>query len=148
MTFKISFINLIISIPFFFLMVPRYGVIGLIISIILSQYITVFFALYFLMRMYGLGVEWLSSAKIILNSLLSALTVHTCITFSNFNDFFNLIVGGTLYVLVFLTFAPIIGAVNEEDLNRFDKLITEIPFVYPLGKYIIKLEKKLLRARV
>jgi len=144
-TFKINLINIAISIPLAFILIPTHGVPGLIMSILASQLISTSYGLYQIHRMYNINIEWSSSLKILAASISSALLVYIFLKLVPLTKpVYSLTFGGTLYLTSFLAFAPILGAVNKEDLNNLEGLTYELPLVYRIVRYILRVEKKIL----
>jgi len=48
------------------------------------------------------------------------------------------------YIVSILVFAPILGAINEEDIENLEDLLNELPLIYPIIRYILRVEKKIL----
>ena len=148
-TLKINLINLAISIPLASILIPLYDVHGLISSILASQLISTGYGLYQVKRMYKISIERISSLKIIVTSLLSALPSYVLLKSTSLtNSIFNIALGGTLYIAFFLVFAPILGAINKEDIENLENLLNELPLIYPIIKYILIFEKKVLELNI
>jgi hypothetical protein len=58
----------------------------------------------------------------------------------------NLIVGGLLYLLVYLTLAPILGAVDKQDILNLRTLLGGMRAVSTLLNPVLSYELKLLSA--
>ena len=144
-TFKINLINLAISIPLASILIPTHGVPGLITSIFTSQLISTSYGLYQIHRMYNMNIEWSSSLKIVAASLSSAIPIYILIKLAPItNPVYILALGGTLYLTSFLAFAPILGAINNEDIKNLEGLTNELPIIYPIARRILRVEKKIL----
>ena len=148
-TLKINLINLAISIPLASILIPLYDIPGLISSILASHLISTGYGLYQVKRMYKISIERVSSLKIIVTSLLSALPPYILLKSTSLtNSIFNIALGGTLYITSFLVFAPILGAITKEDIENLENLLKELPLIYPIIKYILILEKKVLELNI
>lgn len=144
-TFKIHLINNTILIIMSLILIPRYYVIGLIVSIIVSHLVSTLFSLYKLNNMYGINLDWVSSLRIIIAALSSALLVHIFLNLTPvLPSIYGLTLGGILYIGSFLVFAPILRAIKLEDLNNLESLLSELPIIYPLIKIIFRIEKKII----
>lgn len=142
---KITIIDFTVSISLASLLTPFYGVPGLITSLLISQLIATSFGLYMVHQRFKLNIEPSYSLKIVAASLLSALLVYIfpkLITLTN--PIYSLAFGGTLYTTSFLAFAPILGAINDEDVENLKCATNELPLIRILAVYILKIEKKIL----
>ena len=144
-TFKINLISLVFSIPLASILIPRHGVLGLIISILASQLVSTGYGLYQVHKKYSIHLDWASSLKTVAASFSSALLVYTLLKLTPLtNPIYSLIIGGTLYITSFLGFAPILGAINDEDIENLESLLKELPLIYPIARLILRLEKKII----
>jgi len=145
---KITIVNLGISVPLALLLTPLYGVLGLIVSIIISQLIATSYGLYKIHQMFKLSIEPSYSLKILVASLLSALLV--CV-FRRFialtNPLYNLTIGGILFIISFLVFVPTFGAISDEDIENLEYVTNELPIIRTLAVYILKIERRILRLK-
>ena len=144
-TLESNLINCAISIPLALILIPKHGVQGFIASIITAQFISTGYGLYQIHRIYNMTLEWFSSLKIVTASLSSALIVYILLRLDSLTyPIYGLAFGGILYLTSFLVLAPILGAVNMEDIENIDSLINELPLIYPIVKCILRVEKKIL----
>jgi O-antigen/teichoic acid export membrane protein len=147
-SFIMSFINIILSIPLASIMIPLYNVQGLIASNIISLLISMSYGLYKMKKMYNIQIEWFSSFKIVTSSLLSSLLVYSFLNVTPvLNPILSLALGWGIYLISFLFFAPLVGAIELEDLNILEGLIVELHLIYPLLKLFLKIERKIVNAR-
>ena len=47
--------------------------------------------------------------------------------------------------MVFLVLAPITGALEEQDIANLDSMTREISFTYPLIRWILNFEEKIIK---
>ena len=148
-TLKINLINLAISIPLASILIPTHGVPGLITSILTAQLISTSYGLYQVYQKYSMHLEWASSLKIVAASFSSALPVYILLKLAFLNNpIYSLAFGGTLYLTSFLAFAPILGAVNMEDIENLEGLTKELPLIHPIARRILRLERKILELNI
>jgi len=148
-TLRIGIVGFAVSIPLSSLLTPLYGVLGLITSILISQLISTSYSLYIVHQRYELDIEPSYSLKILAASLLSALLVYLfskLITLTN--PIYSLACGGVLYTTSFLLFAPILGAITDEDIENLKYATNELPIIRILAANILKIEKKILNLKV
>lgn len=144
-TLRISLANLGLSVPLAFTMTFLYGVPGLIISFLASQLLSTTYALFLVHKKYEVTIDLLSSVRTGVASLSSAILVYIFITFATIPiPIFKLAIGGSLYVTSFLVFAPLLRVINKVDIENLDELLKELAPIYPIAKWILNLEEKIL----
>ena len=144
-TFKINLINLATSLPLASILIPAHGVLGLIASILTSQLISTSYGLHQVYKKYHMTIEWVSSLKILAASLSSALPIYLLLKWVPLtNPIYCLALGGILYVTSLLILAPIFGVVNIIDLENLEDLTNELPLIYPIVRYTLGIEKKII----
>lgn len=148
-TFKINLINLAISIPLALILIPTQGVPGIIISILISRLSSTIYGLNQVRRIYHINIEWISSLKILIASFFSAIPVYILLKLPLItNPVESLVFGGTLYIIFILVLAPILGAINKEDIKNIEELTKELTLIYPIIRYILCVEKKALELNI
>ena len=144
-TLKINLINFATSIPLAVTLIPTYGVPGLITSILTAQLISTAYSLHQVHKKYRMNIEWISSLKIMAASLSSAIIVYILLKLAPLNNpIYSLGMGGTLYFISFLVFAPILRAISLEDLENLEGLTNELPLIHPLVGFILGIERKII----
>ena len=144
-TFKIGLVSLAVSAPLSLILTVLYGVTGLIASGLTSSFLSTIYGLSLVHRKYAVNIDWNSSLRIGLASFTSALLVYIFLTFVPIHtSILRLATGGTLYLLLFLTSTPLLGAIKKMDIDNLDTLAKGIPLIYPAAKLILSYEKKIL----
>ena len=144
-TFKIGLVGLAISAPLSLVLTVLYGVTGLIASGLTSSFLSTVYGLSLVHRRYAINIDWNSSLRIGLASFTSALLVYIFLTFVPIHtSILRLATGGALYLFLFLTSAPLLGAIEKLDIDNLDTLVKGIPLIYPAAKLILDFEKKIL----
>ena len=147
MLLKLSMLSLIISIPIAFLMVPSLGIIGIIIGLTAAGIPSMFIGLYLTWKHYGAKADFGASAKILLASVLAALTVYLFLNFFTATHWVLLVVGSILFLAVYLISAPLVGAINQTDVNNLRTMFSGIGIISKLLEIPLKIIEKLLKAR-
>jgi len=135
---KLNALTLVIGVPFGFLLVPALGIIGVIIGPILSGIPSILIGLYLTRRRYSMRVDLSASLKILFVSAIAAVSTHILLSFLVASNIALLAIGILFFFAIYLTFAPMIGAVNRVDISNmrtmfsglgvFSKIL-EIPLV-------------------
>jgi O-antigen/teichoic acid export membrane protein len=142
---EMSLLGLIISIPLAFLLVPSIGIIGLIIGLPVAALPTMFIELYLIWKRYGAKTDFGASAKILLASALAAVTVYLLLLFFTAASWILLVAGSILFLAVYLISAPLVGAINQTDVNNLRAIFSGLGIISRLLEIPLKIIEKLLK---
>ena len=147
-TLKINVVKLITVIPLAIILTIFYRIPGLVISIIVAQFVAMAFASFMAHKNYSVTVDFRSTIKIIVASLCSAFVVFLLFKLLYVQiPIFRLILGGFLFIIAYLFFVPVFHVINKEDINNLEIILKESSILSPILKIILHLEKKLLPIR-
>lgn len=127
---KLTIAILVVNIPLGLLIVPRFGIFGVITLLIVAQTQILILGLWWIDRVYELTVDWASSFKICLASGLTALITYTTLSLLPFHSWIQLTIGGITFLSALLLTMPLIGALNKKDLNNFKEMLGDIGFFH------------------
>jgi len=148
-TFRVNLINLGLSMPLAFIMVFFYGVRGLIVSLLASQFLSTIYGLFLARKKYEVTIDWASSLRTGAASLASTALVYTFITYAPIPiPAFKLAAGGFLYLASFLVFAPLLRVIRKVDIENLDELLQALGPMYPIARRILNVEEKILALHV
>jgi stage V sporulation protein B len=143
---NLSLLGLGVSIPLAFFLIPTLGILGLIIGSQLSGLPVMFIGLYLSWKRYGVKADFYSSAKILFASALAAITVYTFLVFFTAAYWILLVVGTVLFLVVYIISAPLVGAVNQIDVNNLRTMFSSLGIVSKLLEIPLKIIEKILKA--
>jgi peptidoglycan biosynthesis protein MviN/MurJ (putative lipid II flippase) len=115
---KLYAFTLTIGIPLAFLLIPIWGINGMIISSFLAAIPSLFISLYLVWKKYEAKVDLTASARIVAASTLAAACVYLFLEMFSASQWLRLVLGLAIYLTVFFVSAPLIGAVNPADINN------------------------------
>jgi len=142
--FKCSLINLFVFLPLAPALTSLYHVPGLIIASVISGLLSLAFGLFVAIKKIHVSLDLKASLKIYLASFLSAIPTLLFLQLSPLNNLSNLIMGGSLFLLTYLTLTPITGAIHQPDLDNFKLMFSNLKILWPLLKPVLAYEAKLL----
>jgi O-antigen/teichoic acid export membrane protein len=131
---KQSLLSLVISLPFAYAIITYFGtfggamsevlaVVGGILAVMVSTIPGMIWGLIWAWKNYGVKADFKSSGKIFVAALFASIVAYTFSIFVNAPYAILLTVGAIIYLLVYLTIAPLIGAVNRVDIDNL-KMMT------------------------
>jgi len=144
---KMSVVTLTVYLPLGPVLAALWGPYGLLIAYILSIATSTVYGLRQTSVKHDARPDLRASGRIILAALVAAIPTIVLIQLDGAGvGVVNLVVGGLLYLGVYLTLAPILGAVEQQDILNLRTLLGEIRIVAVLVNPVFDYESKLLSA--
>jgi O-antigen/teichoic acid export membrane protein len=150
MLMKLTLLTLSFGLPLGFLLIPPFEIVGLIITSLLATLPSLFVGMYWIWRRYRIRVDFNSSVRLCLASAIAGLLTYIFLNTFPTAAWIKLISGATLFLFIYLISAPVIGAINQTDINNLRAMFSglgivskllEIPFV--LIEKSLKISKNL-----
>ncbi|MGB9914277.1 MAG: flippase [Candidatus Bathyarchaeales archaeon] len=126
---KLSIIHLVFGVLLAFLLIPSFGIVGLIIGSIASRAPAIFIGLYWVWKNYKAKVNFASSFKILFASVIAAAAAFLAISLTAFADWIELAIGGSTFIATYLTLAPLIGAITSCDIKNLKVLFSGLGLI-------------------
>jgi len=142
MLLKLTLLTLSFGIPLAFILIPTYGIVGVILGTILAGIPSLFLGLHWIWKHYGAKADYKSSTKIFIASTVAAKATYLSLNFLNTTEWIRLIIGGTIFLTVYILTAPFIGAINQSDINNFRAMFSGLGIVSKLIEIPLNLAEK------
>ncbi len=142
---KLFTLSLCIGVPLGFLLIPLLGIPGLILVNIVGGLPSMFIAVFKVSKRYGAKIDFRSSAKILVASLIAGLLTFLFLEIFGTFEALRLIVGTSLFITLYLLISPIIGAIDQTDISNLRTLISNFGFFAKLLRVPLKIMEKILR---
>jgi O-antigen/teichoic acid export membrane protein len=143
-TMRMALLTLAVGLVLGFLLIPLFGVVGLIVANTVSGIPSLIAGLWWIRKHYGATVDWMSSTKILLASCIAAVATYLLLSQLNFGYWTELIVGGVTFLFVYLVAAPLIRAVNKNDVHSLREMLSALgPLSYVFNIPLSIIEKLL-----
>lgn len=143
----INLLSLLISIPLAFLLVPKLGIIGIIVGVPASALVSTFLGLYIEWKRYGVKADLHSSAKILLATAFATAATYLFLTFFTAHYWELFVAGAILFLVVYLISAPLVGAINQADLDILRAMFSSLGIVSKVLEIPFKTIEKILKMR-
>jgi len=128
-TMKLALISLGMGLPLSLTLIPLFGITGSIVTTLVAGIPSLAVGLWWIKRHFGATVDWASSTKIFLASVMAAVITHIIISQLNLHCWVELFAGGITFLIVYLVAAPLIKAVNKNDINNLREMLSDLgPF--------------------
>ncbi len=147
-TMRLAFLNLGLGMLLGWFLIPQFGVIGLIVAHSITGIPSLFVGLWWIRKHFGATIDWKSSAKIFLASGIAAVVTYLLLSQFNAGNriewFIEAISGGITFLGVYLVAAPLIRAVDKNDVRSLREMLSGLgPFSYVFN-IPLKIIEKLL----
>jgi O-antigen/teichoic acid export membrane protein len=113
---KLTILTVAIGFPLSFVLVSLFGIIGLIVTTILVGVPSLFLSLRYINKNFGVSLDWVSSAKIMLASVASGVITYVAISQLPFSNLIQLIIGVFVFVVAFVLLAVSTRTLNKSEL--------------------------------
>jgi stage V sporulation protein B len=130
--------------PLSLLLIPRFGIIGLIITTITAGIPSLIIALYWVKKHYSITVDWISSTKILLTSTTAAAITYTILSQLSFNSWIKLVIGITIFLSTFLISIIITKTINKQDIDNIREMLSELGPLSHLLNILLNIVEKLM----
>ncbi len=147
-TMRLALGNLGFGILFGWLLIPQFGVVGLIVANSITGLPSLFAGLWWIRKHFGATIDWKSSAKIFLASGTAAVVAYLLLSQINAGSRIEWLIeafaGGITFLLVYLVAAPLIRAVDKNDVRSLREMLSGLgPFSYVFNIPLRIIEKLL-----
>ncbi len=115
-TFRITLISICLGLPLSVLLIPRFGIMGLLATTIIAPKPGLLYGLLWVNRNLGFTIDWKSSAKIYLSTGVAFAASLLYLRAVNLGAWVELLSGGVLFLLIYSLIVTLTGAVKVEDV--------------------------------
>ncbi|MCW4047991.1 MAG: oligosaccharide flippase family protein [Candidatus Bathyarchaeota archaeon] len=144
---KLNVLTLSVGVPLGFVLIPQLGVIGAILAALVSGIPSMVIGLYLAWKRYDTKADFGATAKIFLASTIAAASTYFIVVLLNVATWVSLAVGIVIYLSAFLVVAPLIGAINQKDIDNLRAMFSGLGIVSKILEIPLGLLQKMLRLR-
>jgi stage V sporulation protein B len=143
-TMKMALFTLSIGLLLGWILIPQFGVVGLIVTNSVAGFPSLFSGLWWIRKHFGATIDWVSSTKIFLASGIAAVVTYLLLSQLNSSYWVELLVGGITFSFVYLVAAPLIRAVDKKDVGSLREMLSGLgPLSYVFNIPLSIIEKLL-----
>lgn len=144
---KMTLLTMFVGLSSAFLLIPNLGIIGVIITNVVAGIPSMLWGLRWILKRYNVTVNWSSSLRIFVASSMAAATTYLCLHFINTAEWVRLLVGGTIFLTIYLVTAPSIGAVTQDDTSNLRAMFSGLGLISRLVNSLLKIPETISAAR-
>jgi len=143
---KLTLITSVIALGLNLVLIPKFGVLGLLAANIVSGIPSLIIALWWIKKNYSATINWISSAKILLASTLTAAVTYLATFQLNLHSLVTLIIGVAIFVTIYLVTTPLVGAITQADVQTFKHMAMGLGPLAPILLLPLSLIERLIKA--
>ena len=141
---KLTLLTSAIGVILSLVLIPNFGILGLIAANLTSGIPQMVISLWWIKKHYDASIDWASSTKIILSSLISAALTYLIVSVLNLANWITLIIGALVYTITYLVTSPLIGAINKKDAENLKEMLKVLGPLAPLLNVSLNIIEKLI----
>jgi O-antigen/teichoic acid export membrane protein len=144
--FRAELIDIGLFLPLATLLTMYYRVEGMIISSLIAYLAALLYTLFAAVNELKVSIDYKASSLIVSAALIAAtptLVLHTL----KLGNLLTLVVGALLYFTTYITLLPLIGALDENDVENLRQLASKLGLLRPISEPILNYVKKLVELR-
>jgi O-antigen/teichoic acid export membrane protein len=141
----LTLITAAIGFPMGYILILHFGVLGLIVTSLVTSIPTTVIMLYWIRKHYELTVDWRSSAKILLSSAIAAALTYLLISELSFSNWIRLIIGVIFFAFVFLAAALLTQTINKYDIENLRSMVSELGIIGKIFNRVLNIIEKLMK---
>jgi O-antigen/teichoic acid export membrane protein len=142
---KLSLLTLLTALPLAFLLIPNFGIVGVIVGNLLASLPGVFLGLYWIWKKYEVAADRKSSAKIFTASAIAAAITYLSLSLLEAGEPIRLIGGGVIFLLTYIVAAPSMGAIAQDDVNSLRRILPELGLFSRIARIPLDLIERVAR---
>jgi stage V sporulation protein B len=142
---KLTLITSAIGFPLSLLLIPKFGIIGLIITTLTAGIPSLIIALWLVKKYFTATIDWASSVKIFLASALATIITYVIISQLNLPNWIKLTIGALIFLITYVTTIPLIGAIDKTDIQNLTEMLKELGLLSSLFELLLNIIEKLTR---
>ncbi len=135
-SYSINFIIIIITAP---ILTIIYGVVGLILSLLISNLSSTLYSVSLILKELSVKIDWKGQLKIYVSSVLPAFVLPMLRKLIPMTSL-RIILGLLLYSTLFFTIIPVLGGIERSDFDNIKNIFGRIKLIGKLVKLIIRYE--------
>jgi O-antigen/teichoic acid export membrane protein len=121
---NINLLQNLITLPMNFVLIPRYGVLGLLVSELLGPRVGTVYSLWAIKKKFGFTPDYQATFKTFIPSFVGLVVAAYLFSLVSLNPWLELFSGGVLVFLIYVLGVVLLGAFSKRDVHDV-RIITE-----------------------
>jgi O-antigen/teichoic acid export membrane protein len=141
----LTLIQAAIGFPVGYILIMQLGVLGLIITSLVTGIPTAIISLYWVRKHYELTVDWRSSAKILLSSAIAAVLTYVLILELDYSSLIRLIIGIVFFAFMFVGAVLVTQTINKSDVENLRGMVSGLGVIGKILNRALNIIEKLMK---
>ncbi len=143
--FKMAILTVGIGFPVGYVGIIYFGVLGLIVTSLIAGLPSLLWGLLFVRKTYGVSVDWLSSAKIVVASALAGSLTFGTVSIINYPSLIELVLGTAIFLVLLVPLILLVKAINRSDIAKLRGMISGLGRVGRIFDSILRVIDRIMR---
>lgn len=139
-----SLLNLCVTLPLGFYLIPRYGIPGLILTSIVAPKGGLIYYLWQIKKNLGFTVEWRTSLKIYLSSFIPFIMVYRLLLMFDLDGWVSLVFGGCLFIVLYLFLVLTFRVLDRDDIEDLRRILGAMGPLTPIFNIFLTFVEKFM----
>jgi O-antigen/teichoic acid export membrane protein len=122
----LGILGAVIGFPLSLILAAQFGIVGIIVASIVAGFPGTIVALYWISKHYRMGIDWISSAKILFSSALAGGITYVVQLWLSFGSWITLVIGVVTFLVVFMPSMLLIGTLNHFDIENMRQMTSSL----------------------
>jgi O-antigen/teichoic acid export membrane protein len=144
---KQALLTVLVGLPLAFLLIPPFGILGIIIGNLVSGIPSMIWALHWVWKHYEAKAEFTSSAKILIASTLAATASFLATSILHAAAWAQLVLGIAVFLIIYVLGAPAIGAVYRSDIDALRNMFSGLGVISKIINIPLKAAEKTAKTK-
>jgi stage V sporulation protein B len=141
---KLMILQAAIAFPLSVIMISKFGLVGLIVTMLIDPVPSYLIALRWLKKHYDVTVDWASSAKILLSSAIAAAVTYLLLSQIAFSSWIRLVIGVIIFIVVLVPANLLTRTIDRSDILNLRGMLSELGPFRRLFNFLLNLLEKLM----
>jgi len=144
-TLRTTILVFIVGSVLAFVLIPRYQIVGLLLVMIIAPRAGWVYTTIWAKRNIGLTVDWGSTSRIYATALIAFAISYLAVDLPQLHGWVALVIGGSMYLLVYIAGLPISRALTRKDLEQLETIANTMGPLAGVLKSILSLLGHLIK---
>ena len=141
---KLGLLTAAIGFPLSYVLISQFGVIGLILTTLTAGLPNLIISRVLIWRYYNLTVSWVFSGKILFSSAVPAVLTYLVVTYTNFANWLQLIIGVCVFLPIFLVVVLFTKTVDRSDVDNLRNMTTSLGPLHKIFAFLMNIVEKIM----
>lgn len=134
--------NVALVLPLAFVLIPRFQIVGLIVSLIVSGSPTVIIGSWWVKKLYNISIDWSQAWRILACSFVTGMLTFATIRYFALSNLLGFAIGLVVFSFSFIILAPLIGVINLDDISNLRAVFSETGRISKLLEIPLRISSK------